>query len=182
MAKKFINVVVAGATGYVGLDLVYLLSKHSKVKIINLCAQKNLGKEITLPPISDDSKETLGDVPSRYMTAVLDIGTMEKEPFVPKNPSIAENCDPFKIQSQAIMRYNVLFTQTLSMTVPCNTDLRAGNIITCEFPKISRKDSAELDPDTSGKYIIKELCHHFDPDGSYTSMKLIRDTFGFYGS
>ena len=46
MAKKFINVVVAGATGFVGLDLVYLLSKHSKVKIINLCAQKNIGRQI----------------------------------------------------------------------------------------------------------------------------------------
>ena len=46
MAKKFINVVVAGATGFVGLDLVYLLSKHSKVKIINLCAQKNIGGQI----------------------------------------------------------------------------------------------------------------------------------------
>ena len=46
MTKNFINVVVAGATGYVGLDLVYLLSKHKKVKIINLCAQKNIGKQI----------------------------------------------------------------------------------------------------------------------------------------
>ena len=46
MAKKFNNVVVAGATGFVGLDLVYLLSKHSKVKIINLCAQKNIGRQI----------------------------------------------------------------------------------------------------------------------------------------
>ena len=46
MTKNCINVVVAGATGYVGLDLVYLLSKHSKVKIINLCAQKSIGKQI----------------------------------------------------------------------------------------------------------------------------------------
>ena len=37
---------------------------------------KNLGKEIELPPISDNSDKTLGDIPSRYMTAVLDIGTM----------------------------------------------------------------------------------------------------------
>jgi len=29
--------------------------------------------------------------------------------------------------------------------------------------------------------MIKELCHHFDPEGTYTSMKLIRDTFGKYG-
>ena len=42
MTKNCINVAVVGATGYVGLDLVYLLSKHPKVKIINLCAQKNI--------------------------------------------------------------------------------------------------------------------------------------------
>ena len=48
MTKNSINVVVAGATGYVGLDLVYLLSKHPGVKIINLCAQRNLGKNISL--------------------------------------------------------------------------------------------------------------------------------------
>ena len=46
MTKKSIKVVVAGATGYVGLDLIYLLSKHPNIKIINLCAQKNIGKQI----------------------------------------------------------------------------------------------------------------------------------------
>ncbi len=46
MAKNSINIVVAGATGYVGLDLVYLLSKHPNIKIINLCAQKSVGKNI----------------------------------------------------------------------------------------------------------------------------------------
>ena len=46
MSQKKINVVVAGATGYVGLDLVYYLSKHPRVNISNLCAQKNLGKNI----------------------------------------------------------------------------------------------------------------------------------------
>ena len=46
MNKNNINVVVAGATGFVGLDLVYLLSKHPNIKITNLCAQKNIGKKI----------------------------------------------------------------------------------------------------------------------------------------
>ena len=41
-----INVAIIGATGYTGLDLVLLLSKHPKVKIRNLCATKNLGKKI----------------------------------------------------------------------------------------------------------------------------------------
>jgi len=46
MSQKKINVVVAGATGYVGLDLVYHLSSHPKVNISYLCAQKNLGKSM----------------------------------------------------------------------------------------------------------------------------------------
>ena len=48
MTKNSINVVVAGATGYVGLDLVFLLSKHPQIRITNLCAQKNIGKQIKL--------------------------------------------------------------------------------------------------------------------------------------
>ena len=42
-----INVAVIGATGYTGLDLILMLSKHPKVKIKYLCATKNLGKKIT---------------------------------------------------------------------------------------------------------------------------------------
>ncbi len=47
MSKKKINIAIIGATGYTGLDLVYLISKHPKVKIANLCATKNLGKKIS---------------------------------------------------------------------------------------------------------------------------------------
>ena len=66
MSHNKINIVVAGATGYVGLDLVYYLSKHPKVNILHLCAQKNLGKNIQyfdkrikkkLPKISNLSKK-----------------------------------------------------------------------------------------------------------------------------
>ena len=44
---KKINVAVIGATGYTGLDLIHMLSKHPHVKITNLCATKNLGKKIS---------------------------------------------------------------------------------------------------------------------------------------
>jgi len=132
----------------------------------------NLGQELELPKISSSSNISLGDSPTRLITQVLDIGTMDP------NVSKDGNSDPFKYQSQAIMRYNILFTQTLSMTVPSNTNLRAGDIITCNFPKISREDGKKYDDEQSGLYMIKELCHHFDTEGSYTSMTLIRDTFG----
>ena len=44
--KNMKNIAVIGATGYTGLDLVYMLSKHPKIKIVNLCATKNIGKKI----------------------------------------------------------------------------------------------------------------------------------------
>tara|TARA_B100000886_G_scaffold339419_1_gene304864 strand:+ start:3086 stop:4123 length:1038 start_codon:yes stop_codon:yes gene_type:complete len=45
--KKKLKVAVIGATGFTGLDLVFILSKHPKVKLVNLCATKNLGKKIS---------------------------------------------------------------------------------------------------------------------------------------
>ena len=132
----------------------------------------SLGNEITLPQISEDSKLTLKDSPSRVFSQVIDRGTID--PDVSEKP----NADPTQYQAQSAMRYNVLMTQLLSVTVPCNTDLRAGDVITCQFPKLWREDSERFDSDTSGKYIIKELCHHFDPNRSFTSMKLVRDAFG----
>ena len=66
MSKTYIlKTAVIGATGYTGLDLVYILSKHPNVKILNLCATKNLGKKISffdnrvkkkLPKISSINK------------------------------------------------------------------------------------------------------------------------------
>ena len=44
---NIINVAVIGATGYTGLDLILMLSKHPNVNIKYLCATKNLGKKIS---------------------------------------------------------------------------------------------------------------------------------------
>lgn len=137
---------------------------------------KNLGQELKLPPISNDANQTLGELPSRIMTQVLDIGTMEKD------VSTKPNADPFLYQSQAIMRYNLLFTQTVQMTVPLNTNLRAGDLIACDFPRVTRSEVPEYDDEQSGLYMIKELCHHYDNENSLTSMKLVRDTYGKYGT
>ncbi len=122
-----------------------------------------LGKDVVLPG-------NLGESPSRYVTAVMDRGTMEK------GASKKENADPTLSQSQALMRYNSIFSQKLSMTIPSNTNLQAGDIIECEFALTSAEDT--VDTEQTGLYMIKELCHHFDVSGSYTSLTLIKDTFG----
>ena len=42
-----INIALIGATGYTGLDLTLILSKHPQVNIKYLCATKNIGKNIS---------------------------------------------------------------------------------------------------------------------------------------
>jgi len=44
--KDSLNIAIAGATGYVGLELIKILSKHPKVKILYLCANKSVGNKI----------------------------------------------------------------------------------------------------------------------------------------
>ena len=44
--KKKINIAIIGATGYTGLDLILMLSRHPRVEIKYLCASKNIGKKI----------------------------------------------------------------------------------------------------------------------------------------
>ena len=47
MSIRKINIAVVGATGFTGLDLIYLLCKHPKIHINYLCATKNLGEQIS---------------------------------------------------------------------------------------------------------------------------------------
>jgi len=138
----------------------------------HLNSTKNLGSERpVLPKLSETSDKTLSEVPTRMMTGFIDRGTLEQ------NVDTTENADPFKYQSQAIYRYSSLFVQKVQMTVLLNTQLKAGDVIECEFRQVST-GKEDPDPSESGLYMIKELCHHFDSEGSYTAMMLVRDTFG----
>lgn len=132
----------------------------------------NLGGRFKLPPLNSQTEDTLGDVPTRRMSFISDIGTFEK------GVSRDVNADPNEYQNQVLMRYNTLFTQTATMTVTSNTNLKAGDVIDCKFPRLSESKATEYDPETSGLYIIKEVCHSFNTTSSYTSLKLVRDTFG----
>ena len=44
--KDSLKIAIIGATGYVGLQLIKILSNHPKVKIVYLCAKKSVGKKI----------------------------------------------------------------------------------------------------------------------------------------
>ena len=44
--KDSLNIAIVGATGYIGLELIKILSKHPKIKILYLCANKSACKSI----------------------------------------------------------------------------------------------------------------------------------------
>ena len=136
---------------------------------------ENLGKdfEIFLPPV-DKKNESLGDVPSRYVTGVLDYGTLERK----GSRARAKNADPMEYHSQAMMRYNTIFTMQVEATIPLNTNLCSGSIIKCKFAKITTDKTKVIDDEQSGLYMIKELVHYYETRGSFTKLKLIRDTMG----
>ena len=51
-----LNVLVAGATGYIGVQLVKLLLKHKKINIKYLCGSSSIGKKISNYDISIKKK------------------------------------------------------------------------------------------------------------------------------
>ena len=42
-----INVLIAGSTGYIGLQLTKILAKHKRVNIKYLCGSSSIGKNIS---------------------------------------------------------------------------------------------------------------------------------------
>ena len=138
----------------------------------------NLGDEkITLPSIDDD--KSLGDLPTRIFVGMLDVGTVEKTTTDKGwNDPVERNADPAKTQAQSMMRYNQLMSQIVEITVPLNTNLNAGGVIRCVFPSIDRSKRKSPDVQSSGLYMIRELAHYFDNKGSYTKLKIVRDSSG----
>ena len=130
--------------------------------------KNSLGKEPDLP--SDLTNF------SRVHYGILDIGTLDSNLYGETNNN------PKDYQGKSSMRYNILFSQILNIQIPCNPELMAGDIIRCEFEAITQgqKETDVNDPTQTGNYLILHLCHHFDPKRSYTSLTLVRDTYGIY--
>ena len=91
---------------------------------------------------------------------------------------------PADYEPKAIMRYNLLQAQLVTITVPCNMKLEAGDVIRLDLINITQDDKLlEIyNLHRSGYYLIMNLSHHFDPNKSYTILTLARDTYGYYVS
>jgi hypothetical protein len=123
--------------------------------------------------------QELGESISRLMVRTSDIGVMDNR----SGTSGITDTTPMRDETdmaKSTSRYNLLFTQSLNMVVPCNVNLKVGDIIYAEFPRIRNSDNREADDQQSGNYLIKQLRHHMEPTMMLTSLKLIRDSYGLY--
>jgi len=138
-------------------------------KQFNIGPLKNsLGKKEA--PTPQDKKHT------RILYSVKDVGCLSSE------AKESDEGDVNSYQGEVQMRYNLLFTQMVKMQVPCNPNLKAGDIVKCNLEIITpgEKEQGAIDPVESGNYMILDLCHHYDPERSFTAMTLVRDTYGLY--
>ena len=82
--------------------------------------------------------------------------------------------------SQAVTRYNQIFSVSVDVLIEGDFSLKAGDTIYCEFPDISAKK--DVSKETSGLYLIASLCHKVAGGKASTSLNLIRDSFGKKGA
>ena len=136
------------------------------------------GKEFVFVP------EIFRDSPTRIMTHMLDLGVLpqgknaEEQLKTFKSNPTTPNFDAKNIMVQSIMRYNQLFSIKINIMIAGDFSLRAGDIIWCDFPETTNIDSKQTNKRTGGKYLIASLCHRITPKDTYTSLTLIRDSFG----
>ena len=125
--------------------------------------------------------ETLKEKPTRLMFRMLDQGALQKgstKKEVEKRNELAV------YQNKSYIRNNLLFSQSLNISVPINPELRAGQIIEVQFPLKDNTDQnttdkfgKDKDNDISGKYLISELRHVIGDGTSSTQLNLVRDLF-----
>ena len=133
-----------------------------------------LKKKATLPA-------NIQDYPTRLMVRVDDVGVAQvgsaKTDVQPKS-------ELAKYQNKSYIRNNLLFSQSLSISIPLNTTLRVGFAINIKLPLKQDTGDATVDSygsdrsnDPSGRYLIGELRHLIGGEKAETQLKLIRDVF-----
>ena len=130
-----------------------------------------LGGQDKIPNVPEVDGST-----SRYMFRISDHGVtgQGEDGLEPSGGANAERTDIAK----SLARYNLLFTQSLNISIPMNVNMKVGDIIRCSFPNINQGETKEQDPNLSGKYLIRALRHHIEANANVTYLKLIRDSYG----
>ena len=124
--------------------------------------------------------------PSRHFSYIKDIGTNPKgtgdqQLETWKSDPTKQNFESEQSMVQTFMRYNQLFTVQINILIPGDFSIKAGDIIECEFPQLISEVTKEGNQQSGGIYMVGSVCHRVTPRETFTSLGLIRDSFGKKG-
>ena len=105
-------------------------------------------------------------------TGSLPSGTTEQQ----LEKSKEENFKVEKVLNQSIMRYNQFFSFKAEVVIPGDFSLHAGDAVYIDSPQQKDTNTDEVNEQSGGLYIITELCHYLDVNGTYTKLLLVRDS------
>jgi len=147
--KDSINIAIAGATGYIGLQLIKILLKHPKAKILYLCASKSLGKHIykfdnkikkkNLPKISSVKKIDLNKI-NVLFTALPNGEAQKLSNTLPPHVKLIDLSADFRLEnSRAYKKWyglnhlskNLIKKSIYSITEFARKNLSKYSIISC---------------------------------------------------
>ena len=157
----------ANRTIYVDIESQTLKEVDFKIDELNIENRPKLGNK-------------LDETPTRLMLKISDVGVSQKG-SEKKETQPASELDEYK--NKSYIRNNLLFSQSLSISIPLNTNLRVGLGIDVKLPLKQGTDGDEkVDSygsdrtnDSSGRYLISQLMHKMGGGKSETQLKLIRN-------
>ena len=122
--------------------------------------------------------------PTRLFSHVLDVGTIPRGTTSDAqlknwkdNPTVS-NYDAERSMVQSVMRYNQLFSVQTNITIALDLSIKAGDLIQCDFPQLKGQSNKESNPESGGIYMVAHVCHRVTPEDSFSSLSLVRDSFG----
>ena len=162
-----------------------ILSEEGKEKIgqdyLKLAGQ-------SMPSLNKEFEKKGGDAEfSRTTFHLVSTGQlMYGEPQQQLEKSKKENFEYKKVFNQAVMRYNQLFASEITITLPGDFSLHAGDTVFMDIPEMSESENKacgdQVNQEDGGLYIIADLCHYITAKETFTKLNLIRDSFGRDGS
>lgn len=122
--------------------------------------------------------------PTRLFSHVLDVGSIPRGTTSDAqlknwkdNPTVS-NYDAERSMVQSVMRYNQLFSVQTNITIALDLSIKAGDLVQCDFPKLKGESNKESNPESGGIYMVAHVCHRVTPEESFSSLSLVRDSFG----
>ena len=110
---------------------------------------------------------------------VLPSGTGEGEDQEQLEKSKDENYKPGVVLNQGIQRMNQVFALEVSITIPGDFSLHAGDAVYVDAHELKENNkNLGVNKQTGGNYIIADVCHYMSAKHTLTKLNLVRDSFG----